>query len=222
MSRERRSPVDASLAKEATSLLVRAPDKMRARLVLYIMRGSNGCWLWMGTREKDGYGRFCFDYKTFKPYRLTYEWVHGSFPAALMPDHLCRNPPCVNPSHIEPVTPRENVLRGRPSPPKTNYEKVCCKHGHPFTTENTYFHDGARQCKTCTTRLVGEYRARNRKPRRTGSARKDAKLNEEMVRGYRQRLNSGESKVVLAKEAGVSPKVMYDIDRGITWKHVNI
>jgi hypothetical protein len=42
-----------------------------------------------------------------------YEALTGSIPADLQLDHLCRVRNCVNPAHLEPVTPRENVRRGQ-------------------------------------------------------------------------------------------------------------
>jgi hypothetical protein len=59
----------------------------------------------------------------------------------------------VNPDHLEPVTGRENVARGRPPGPKVGYRKpkpTHCKYGHEFTPENTYVRpDGAWTCKEC-------------------------------------------------------------------------
>jgi hypothetical protein len=133
---------------------------MRQRFVLYIEQAGE-CWRWTGTLDTDGYARFCFDYRQYKAHRLAYEWSHGRIPRALVPDHLCRNRWCVNPAHIEAVTKRINVLRGK-TVTAENYNKTSCKHGHPFTPENTYTNNGHRGCKECRRRLVREYRARNK------------------------------------------------------------
>lgn len=45
-------------------------------------------------------------------HRFAYEQVKGPIPEGLFIDHLCRNRGCVNPNHLEPVTNRENVMRG--------------------------------------------------------------------------------------------------------------
>lgn len=67
------------------------------------------CWLWLGTRQSVGYGSF----QKRPAHQLSVELVTGTpWPEGLVGDHLCRVPPCVNPWHIEPVTPGENVRRG--------------------------------------------------------------------------------------------------------------
>lgn len=70
-----------------------------------------GCWLWCGTMF-GGYGQYSHEGKTRKAHRRSYEALVGPIPEGLALDHLCRNPSCVNPAHLEPVTWRENVYRG--------------------------------------------------------------------------------------------------------------
>jgi hypothetical protein len=72
---------------------------------------DDGCWMWTGTLNK-GYGMFSFGGKTRRAHRFAYEALVGPIPEGLALDHLCRNPACVNPAHLEPVTWRENVYRG--------------------------------------------------------------------------------------------------------------
>jgi hypothetical protein len=65
-------------------------------------------------------------------------------------DHLCDVTLCVNPKHLEPVTVRENVLRGDTLTAR-NLAKTHCKQGHEFTPQNTYWQAKGtqRQCRTC-------------------------------------------------------------------------
>jgi len=74
-------------------------------------------------------------------HRASYEAFVGPIPAGLTLDHLCRTPLCVNPWHLEPVTHKENLARGR----HPNREKVECRYGHPLdgTTRRQ------RYCRTC-------------------------------------------------------------------------
>jgi len=74
---------------------------------------ATGCWLWMGGRDKNGYGYYCSGGSVRCAHRVAYEQLVGTIPEGLHIDHLCRNPSCVNPEHMEPVTLLENLQRGR-------------------------------------------------------------------------------------------------------------
>lgn len=74
--------------------------------------GPNGCWLYLGALQGKGYGLISVVAKDVKAHRFAYESVVGPIPDGLSLDHLCRNPQCVNPAHLEPVTHLENVRRG--------------------------------------------------------------------------------------------------------------
>lgn len=109
-------------------------------------RTGDGCWEWPGKRDPNGYGRA----GKWWAHRVAYEvWV-GPVPAGLELDHLCRNPACVRPDHLEPVTHRVNMLRGRTIGAR-NAAKTHCIHGHEFTLANTYIRSdtGGRQCRQC-------------------------------------------------------------------------
>lgn len=72
---------------------------------------TEDCWVWTGTKLK-GYGHMGVDGKTVLCHRLTYEDAYGPIADGLVIDHLCRNPSCVRPDHLEPVPQRENARRG--------------------------------------------------------------------------------------------------------------
>jgi hypothetical protein len=101
---------EISLAVDFVSTASRLSPDNRWRS--YIRVEENGCWRWTGQMSKDGYGRFKIGGRYVPAARWTYErWV-GPIPAGLEPDHLCRNRWCVNPGCLDPVTHRENVMRG--------------------------------------------------------------------------------------------------------------
>src|SRR6266567_487358 len=95
------------------------------------------CWEW--TRpDIHGYGIFYIEKKKILAHRWMYTHMYGPIPEGLFLDHLCRNTCCVNPEHLEPVTSRENTLRGI-TIAATNARKTHCLHGHAFTHDNTLY-----------------------------------------------------------------------------------
>lgn len=88
------------------------PDSLE-RFWSYVDRSKteDGCWLWNGHRESNGYGRFRHDGRRSGAHRFAYEAEVGPIPDGLTIDHLCRVRHCVNPAHLEAVTSRENTRR---------------------------------------------------------------------------------------------------------------
>ncbi len=113
---------------------------------------EDSCWWWNGYVNRKGYGRFHVSVEAgaVQAHRFSYELRHGSIPAGMTLDHLCRNRACVNPDHLEPVTNRANVLRGD-GPTAENAVKTHCPRGHAYTAENTYRKPGSgyRICRRC-------------------------------------------------------------------------
>ncbi len=73
--------------------------------------GESGCWEWQGARTNFGYGILGQDNKIILAHRFYYEKLHGPIPKGMVIDHLCRNPRCCNPDHLEVVTPAVNTQR---------------------------------------------------------------------------------------------------------------
>lgn len=123
---------------------------------------AGDCWLWTAACNSEDYGHFWFDRRQHQAHRVAYELLVGPIPDGLQIDHLCRTPRCVNPAHLEPVTSRENTLRGR-SPFALKAAQTHCKRGHEFTPENTEVPNrGKRGCKACRYAWNRAYYARRK------------------------------------------------------------
>ena len=111
------------------------------------------CWVWIGVIDSKGYGVASRSKtKKARAHRVFYEAFRGPIPEGLDIDHLCRLRACVNPAHMEPVTRRENVLRGE-HPKVLAYWNGTCTRGHPMNGENLYISPGGqRQCRECRRR----------------------------------------------------------------------
>jgi hypothetical protein len=105
----------------------------------------DGCWLWPGSKTPEGYGRFTSKETGWVSlHRWVYEYLRTEIPEGLHLDHLCRNPSCVNPWHLEPVTVAVNIRRG------AGFAlKMTCPKGHPYNEANTRWWKDIRLCLTC-------------------------------------------------------------------------
>lgn len=119
------------------------------------IRVEGDCWIWYGARNDKGYGNVGWGYighgrmPMVPAHRKVYELLVGPIPEGLEIDHLCRNPACVNPNHLEPVTHKENMARG------TRANKTHCPRGHPLSGDNLHVYlrgpnqTTMRTCRAC-------------------------------------------------------------------------
>jgi len=138
------------------------PPRLRSRISV----AENGCWIWMGVINSEGYGRLYVggELGEAQAHRVVYEQIRGAIPDGLTLDHLCRTTACVNPAHMDPVTMRENILRGT-GPTARNAVKTHCPKGHPLDglSKEKRWANPRRYCKTCNNARDWKRRPRDRR-----------------------------------------------------------
>ena len=125
----------------------RAKTALERFQALYIPVTETGCWIWMGSTNPQGYGRFNPKGVLVQAHRFSYEQSKGPIPDGRPLDHLCRVRLCVNPAHLEAVDHRTNILRGD-GPAAKHARKLCCKHGHSLDDARRT-KEGHRVCRMC-------------------------------------------------------------------------
>lgn len=126
---------------------------------------DDGCWLWTGATNGRGYGRIGSEGgrsgRMIYAHRVMYELFVGPIPEGLELDHLCRNPSCIRPDHLEPVTHLENVRRGKSG--EYLRERTHCSEGHPFEGDNLAPVSWGRRCRACRNANENERRRQQRR-----------------------------------------------------------
>lgn len=112
---------------------------------------GSGCWLYQGGLSNRGYAQVWENGTNRLAHRVMYLAILGPIPDGLQLDHLCRVRHCVNPWHLEPVTARENVLRG---------VGITAEHARRTHCISGHLLDDSRRCKPCRARRQREYTAR--------------------------------------------------------------
>jgi len=82
-----------------------------ARLMSHVRVDPSGCWIWTAALDRQGYGFTSWRGLSRAAHRVSYALLKGPLVEGLEIDHLCRVRPCINPAHLEQVTPQVNVLR---------------------------------------------------------------------------------------------------------------
>ena len=120
------------------------------------------CWLWIGASTgRMGHCQFWYgkEGKSIAAHRAVLKATGVKIPPKMTVDHLCRVPSCVNPSHLEVVTNRENILRGT-GPSAINSRKTHCSRGHELSPRGKKH----RECKICR-KITYKLRCQRRKIR---------------------------------------------------------
>ena len=151
----------------------KSPQPVEQRFLSKVEKVESGCWQWKASAGPTGYGHFSMrhpngGWEMRIAHRVSYELFVGPIPEGLELDHLCKNRGCVNPTHLEPVTRKENCRRGG-GPTGDRARQTHCKRGHLLEGDNLRIRkQGWRNCRTCDdmwNALASEKRKAARVPR---------------------------------------------------------
>jgi len=191
------------------------------RLMPKVRIDPSGCWIWIGYLNRKGYGVLRFDGRNQGAHRVSYQLLRGPIPAGMTIDHLCRTTSCVNPDHLEPVSGKENTLRGFGFA-AINARKTHCDKGHPYSGHNLIVRKNGlgRFCRTCrreesTRRRERDRSGRDRRRELKGESSPAAKLTWDVVRNIRSSDKSGPE---LSLQFKVSRSTISRIRLGETWR----
>lgn len=165
--RDAGAPSRASVLLSDPAAVQRAGEKILRR----VSYRPGDCWIWTGAVNTDGYGVAEIGSiasggrVSVAPHRVVYRWLTGPVPTGLELDHLCREPRCVNPQHLEPVTTRVNILRSTGPAAKNAAMPTCRKCGSEFTVGSA----GKRYCRACHLRRSSDRQRRMWEAARAGT-----------------------------------------------------
>lgn len=116
------------------------------RLHEKIVRSEQGCWLIHTSINNQGYAVIWYEGRMQLAHRVAYALYVDDVPAGSVLDHaVCETTNCCNPWHVEPVTQRVNVIRGR----SYASDRMHCIRGHAFDRSSS---DRCRECARITRR----------------------------------------------------------------------
>lgn len=111
---------------------------------------TESCWNWLRQGSPSGYGTFWSGPtgSTWLAHRWSYTNFVAPIPQGFHIDHLCSNRLCVNPSHLEAVTPQENQLRAVSV--RVQKSGGRCPNGHLLSEVGTNLvYDKWTRCNAC-------------------------------------------------------------------------
>jgi hypothetical protein len=137
---------------------------------------TRGCWVWTGSTVATNPRHPRYRYGTIRAahqaswtyaHRAAYEMFIGPIPDGMTVDHICFNPLCVNPAHLQLLTRSENSARKGFLNGHGTFALACetrdtCKHGHPWPAKFRRTPKGVPYCLECV-RLQQRARAQRLK-----------------------------------------------------------
>jgi hypothetical protein len=178
---------------------------------------GDGCWLWQGRRQRQGYGVFTVGRDPRLAHRIAYKLGVGPIPDGQCICHRCDNPPCVNPAHLFAGTQQDNmadmVAKGRSSTKLSAEARIEVRRlqGMGVTQRAIAARFGVHQATVQRAVPVGGPK---------GERNRRAKLTSNQVRAMRWQALGGEEAAALAKAYGIGKGATWRILTGRAWSHV--
>jgi hypothetical protein len=203
--------------------------------------GPDDCWIWLTSKDPDGYGRFKGEANGVmekRAHRFSYRFFVGDIPPDKCVCHSCDNPPCVNPAHLFLGSNADNIrdklaknrhisARGVDHYKATLTEeqvREILKDPRPYTAIASDYGVRSGLISNIKNRHIWAHvdpdlPVVKGSKRGSGAGRrgKSEHITPEIVREIRSSTRSGR---ILAEKYGVSIMTISDIRRGKSWKHV--
>jgi hypothetical protein len=193
-----------------------AADRAKVAEVLAEMRArcevtESGCWEWGGHRNKAGYGSVN---RGNKAHRVSYSLVNGLIPDDHEIDHLCNNPPCINPEHLEAVTRLQHARRtadrrGAADVQRRAAEMRLAGMSYQEIADALGFKAKASAWCAVNRAIRRDFVSADELPRQ-------AKLTIEQRRAVAELYASGVTTLELAEQFGVDRSYIYKLAKGIS------
>lgn len=135
---------------------------VEARLLAGAVRNDDtGCLIWVRSKNSRGYGLIGVDGRVELVHRVAHELWVGPIPDGQQVDHVydngCRSKLCIEPNHLEAVTPKENMQR------TLKARRTHCPRRHELAGANVRINAaGTRSCRACARMAASAHRDRAR------------------------------------------------------------